>query len=1131
MNNAQTGVILRQLQKLNTPPGDDRLLNEQLLARFLRHKDPEAFAALVRRHGSLVLNVCRSVLRQQQDAEDVFQATFLVLARNAATIQKQASVASWLHGVAFRLAQKAKAGAAKRRLHEQQAGQKPEAIAGEDMSWRDVQRVLHEEVNRLPQKQRTPLLLCYWEAKTQDEAARQLGIPKGTLKERLERARDILRGRLSRRGVDLSAALFAVLLGREAALAVPASLVHLAAQSAHLFAAGQNAAGALSANALALADGACQAMAVTKTKLAVALLFLSTLIAAGAGALAQPKPDAQTQKAVGALALDGIAQPPDDKNLVHANSDVHGDPLPPGALLRFGTVRFRHGETICQVAFSPNGKYLASASQNGESNANPNDICLWDRATGKLIHRFGGMRQDGIREHILTLAFSPDSKLLATQNLPGVIRLWEAATGKEIREIKGNVEFAKSDGPGGRLIGAGCVFSPDGKHLAARGADKVIHLWEVATGKNVRAFAGHPEDQSPIAFSRDGATLAVSGDTWIRLWNTHTGKEVGKLTGHEGPAGGGAFSLDNKTFAAFTSSLENRFGVRVFVWDVAEGKVLHNSEVGRKGGLVLSCTLSPDLKTALVGGHPTTQIDVATGREIRRFARLDSNTHALAFSPDGKTVAEAGNNRTVQLWNAETGAPLADATGHSGIVQSLSLSADGKTLASVAADRSIWLWDATTGKSRTRIERAGVSFTSAIFSPNGVTLAATAEDAFVRLLETATGKEIRRLTGKAPVRTAAFSPDGKILAAGGGEGRVWLWDADTGKKLQEFTHPRPRESYAGVLGLAFSPDGRYLASAGWGEFAAVWEVDTGKLWRQLPGHDYWVSSLSFSPDGTTLATTGWDKTIRLWELATGKIRSRFDGHSDRLAVVAFSPDGLFLASGSDDKTVRIWDVSTGQELGRFLGHENVVGRLCFAADGKTLYSGSWDTTILAWDMNMLAMKRLPTAKLTAKDMEAFWNDLASEEAPKAGQAIWAFAADGSMDFLKKQLRPLEPVDGKRLARLIDDLDSPQFEVRQRAAKVLEALADLAEPALRKALSGQPTLEARQRLKQLLDKLEGPITNPKTLQELRAVEVLEKIGGSEAKQLLTSLAAGAPEAWLTREVRLALKRLNRKRAAN
>ena len=172
--------------------------DEQLLHRFVQQGDQSAFAALVQRHGPLVLGVCRSVLRHEQDAEDAFQATFLTLARSAASIRRPAALACWLHSVAARVACKARTAATRRRLRESRAVERAHADEFGEVSWRELRGIFHEELGRLPEKLRAPLLLCYWEGKMQDEAAVLLGCPLGTLKERLGRARQLLRRSLLR---------------------------------------------------------------------------------------------------------------------------------------------------------------------------------------------------------------------------------------------------------------------------------------------------------------------------------------------------------------------------------------------------------------------------------------------------------------------------------------------------------------------------------------------------------------------------------------------------------------------------------------------------------------------------------------------------------------------------------------------------------------------------------------------------------------------------------------------------------------------------------------------------------------------------------------------------------------------
>jgi RNA polymerase sigma factor (sigma-70 family) len=262
------------------PP--DQAPDGYLLERFTAHRDEAAFAGLVRRHGPMVLGVCRSILGHEQDAEDAFQATFLVLARKADSIRQRGSVAAWLYEVAYRVAIKAHAGSARRRARERRACAMAPADPTLDMTLRDLQRVLHEEMRELPDRYRVPLVLCYLEGLSQEEAARQLGWSKGTLRGRLDRGREHLRRRLTRRGVTLAAALAALGLARKAP-AARAALVEAVVRAAVLPAADGAAPAAVSARAAALADGVSRALPAAKVKGVPALLLVATL---AAGALA-----------------------------------------------------------------------------------------------------------------------------------------------------------------------------------------------------------------------------------------------------------------------------------------------------------------------------------------------------------------------------------------------------------------------------------------------------------------------------------------------------------------------------------------------------------------------------------------------------------------------------------------------------------------------------------------------------------------------------------------------------------------------------------------------------------------------------------------------------------------------------
>ncbi len=277
--------FIHRLRRVAVLRGAGETTDTELLERFVTERDEAAFEALVQRHGPMVLGVCRNLLHNPHDAEDAFQATFLVLVRKAASIQRRALLTSWLYGVAYRIALRARANAARRRAHEERGVEMAAAKPGMEETWSDLKPVVHEELGRLPEKYRLPVVLCYLQGKTNEEAARQLAWPIGTVKGRLTRARDILRSRLARRGLALSTGVFATVLSQSTApAAVPAGLMASTVKAAMVVAAGQAATvGVISAQVAALTKGALQAMFVTKLTIACTVLLGVSIVGTSAG--------------------------------------------------------------------------------------------------------------------------------------------------------------------------------------------------------------------------------------------------------------------------------------------------------------------------------------------------------------------------------------------------------------------------------------------------------------------------------------------------------------------------------------------------------------------------------------------------------------------------------------------------------------------------------------------------------------------------------------------------------------------------------------------------------------------------------------------------------------------------------
>jgi RNA polymerase sigma factor (sigma-70 family) len=1102
-------TVLRRVRRWLSRPAHAAGSDAELVRRFAAARDEAAFAAIVDRHGPMVLGTARRAAGDHHAGEDAFQATFLALARHAARLRNPDALAAWLHRTAHHLGRKAARAAARRRRAEAQPAP-PRPEARDELTARELLAALDDELNRLPEGLRLPLVLCCLEGLTQDEAAARLGWTPAAIRGRLERGRRILRDRLARRGLTFAAVGAALVVGTpDVSAALRASAL-------------QTVTGAPSAAVLALADsrGGVPAMwwaAVAAIGVAFGMV--------GSG----QKP-----------AVDPPAPPVEQ-----------GDQLPTGAVARLGWSPHRIGNSA--FALSANEKEIIAVSPQGV-------VCRFDSATGKPLSR----KQLGSRDDVESYgqpsaSISADGTRAEINEMVGRdsrVTVWDVPAGK--------VLFRREPEKGVR-VGASAL-SPDGNVLAIHEyAEKtLLRVYDVATGK-VRDFGEIEFNVYGMIFSADGKRLVVSETSstpgpreerdFYSCFDVASGTRLWK---HKRDGSNFGVSRDGRLVA---SAGFKRSGFNIIDTDPDTLKPSDRNQPSRAAHPNVPHAFAPDGRTLLIDYFEELVLwDTTDGKEVGAVRKVRAGSgygpKVGGFSADGKTVLT--NHRALGRWNLVTGRPVFEThsgDGLAGPVEHVAFSTDGSKVFAQGWSIDAAVWDAATGKQAAfRRERSGCQFVTTPEGVRGLWCDHSKSGHVIELFDPVAGTKLPPVTWTVQkevsvngMRAYALAADGRTLMVftsdepwkKDGKSTVTLHDIPTNRRVARYELPGVRNFWQSP----FSPCGRWAVFGG-----RVYHLPTGtelfdptaddNALRGGPGRSGdWP--VWFSADGRLLAGRvgkmageEWidSGAIVVWELASGKVLTKL-AKCGTVTQLAFAPGGR-TAAVADAAGVRVYDLTTGGVLATFQTPDINAGArergaahqtLVFSPDGKQLATGHQDGSVTLWAVPQPAV---PPAAV------GLWEGLASALPAAARETVLRGTADhvASVKALSAAFQPPAAKPDPAIAALIAALDDDDFASREAASKQLKAAGAAAEAAMRKALTQNPSPEARRRIAEVLAGM--PIAPQKlpvggdTLRLVRAMEVLERAGTPAARALLATWADQTADPRVASEATAALRRMPR-----
>lgn len=532
---------------------------------------------------------------------------------------------------------------------------------------------------------------------------------------------------------------------------------------------------------------------------------------------------------------------------------------------------------------------------------------------------------------ILSVALSPDGKLLATGDTDNKIHVWRIADEQLLFTCEGHTNWI-------RVI----AFSLNSKILASASTDQTVKLWDTSNGKCLKTLQGHTNWIWSIAFSSDNQLIATgSDDKTVKLWDVSTGECLQTMPEHSHWVRSVAFGSNNNILV--TASVDQI----VRLWNISTGECLESWREVNHVVRSIACRLDDDKLVIGTDDHKVILLDIHTGEHLRIFEGHTNRVWSVAFSPQGNLLASGSADHTVKLWDIETGRCLNTLKEDGYRVRSLAFSPDGKIIATGSDDQSVTLWSVPEGKRLKTLQGYTQRIWSVAYSPLGNILASGSDDQKIRLWDVNTGECLQTLSGhKGRVRCVAFSPDGGTIASASNDQKIKLWDISTQKCYLTLSAHKDW-----VSSIAFSHNGTKLVSASDDKTIRLWDISTGQSIKTIGEHNDWVWSVALSKDSNIVANASENNTVWLWDVNRDELSNTLQGHTNKVRTVAFNHQGNILASGSDDQTIRLWDIYTGQCLQTFQGHTNQIRSVSFSPNNQIVASASDDQTVKLWNVS------------------------------------------------------------------------------------------------------------------------------------------------------------------------------------